>query len=663
MNWHNMPGFKKTDIKKYVSVLLCTAMLCVISTEVRAWQQNTVESYLANAKASDEKPNHLINESSPYLLQHAYNLVNWYPWGKTAFEKARRENKPIFLSIGYSTCHWCHVMEHESFENKEIADILNQYFVCIKVDREERPDIDSVYMAATELINGVGGWPMTVFLNLKLQPFHAQTYIPAETRGNQRGLKELLPQIHQLWVTQRAHVDAVALQITDRIKADAETRSTTARLDKNIAARAFSEISASFDKRDGGFGDAPKFPRPGIFDFFLTLASQKGPMAESAKQMMQKTLTAMAQGGIFDQVGGGFHRYSVDSQWQVPHFEKMLYSQALLTIAYLDLYKIDPQPLYKNVAQETLNFVLREMTSPQGGFYSALDADSVRPGKKAEHGEGAYYLWSDPELATVLSTEELKFAHAYYNVQKDGNIYSDPQDEFTGLNILHVSEEFASKALTLRQSKLLVSIKHKLLSARNQRPRPHLDDKIVTAWNGMMISAFAQAGVVFKDKTYLNVATKAAEFVRDHLIDKKTGSLYRRIRGDRAGVDAGLADYVWTVRGLLDLYAAGRDRQWLELAIALSDKQKAQLLDQVSGGYFDASDKDASLLFRFRPIYDDSLPAENAIALANLDDLYRLSQNRQWQKDADGLIAAFAGDINTNPSAAAMALSVLSRRH
>jgi uncharacterized protein len=658
-----MYGFQKTDMRKFSSLCLFMAMLCFVSAGAQALEQNTVESYLAKAKASGEKPNHLINQSSPYLLQHAYNPVNWYPWGEEAFEKARRENKPIFLSIGYSTCHWCHVMEHESFENKAIASLINKYFVAIKVDREERPDIDRVYMAATELIYGVGGWPMTVFLNLKLQPFHAQTYIPAKTHDHQRGLEDLLPQIHNLWVKQRAHVDAVAKQVTDRIRADAETRSTAVRLDKDIVKRAFSEIRASFDQSDGGFGDAPKFPRPGMFDFLLTLASQKGPMAVGAEQMMQKTLTAMAQGGIFDQVGGGFHRYSVDSQWQVPHFEKMLYSQALMTTAYLRMYEIDPQPLYKNVVQVTLDFVLREMTSPQGGFYSALDADSQRPDKKGEHGEGAYYLWSDAELKTVLSVEELKFARAYYEVSHDGNIYSDPQNEFTGLNILHVSEEYSSKALTDHQVKLLVSIKHKLLLARNHRPRPHLDDKIITAWNGMMISALAQAGMVFKDKNYIDVATQAAEFVRAHLFDKKTGKLYRRIRGEHAGIAAGLGDYAWTVRGLLDLYHADNDKQWLALAITLSDKQNAQFLDKTSGGYFDASDKDASLLFRFRPIYDDALPAANAIALANLEDLYRISRSEQWKTNAKGWVAAFAGDINANPSAAAMALSVLSRRH
>ena len=277
-----MCGFQQFKMKQFCSRCLFAVMLCFLSAGAQAWQQNTVESYLAKAKASGEKPNHLINESSPYLLQHAYNPVNWYPWGEAAFKKARRENKPIFLSIGYSTCHWCHVMERESFENKEIASLINKYFVAIKVDREERPDIDSVYMAATELIYGVGGWPMTVFLNLKLQPFHAQTYIPAETRDNQRGLKQLLPQIHKLWVTQRAHVDAVAMQITDRIKADAETRSTVVRLDKDIDKRALSEISASFDQGDGGFGDAPKFPRPGMFRLFAD--ARKPERADGCKR-------------------------------------------------------------------------------------------------------------------------------------------------------------------------------------------------------------------------------------------------------------------------------------------------------------------------------------------------------------------------------------------
>jgi len=651
----------KTITKIFSGYLLSAAALCFVSSSLHAVEQNTVENYLAKAKASGQKPNRLINESSPYLLQHAYNPVNWYPWGEEAFAKARKENKPIFLSIGYSTCHWCHVMEHESFENAEIAGLINRYFVAIKVDREERPDIDSVYMSATELINGVGGWPMTVFLNLQLQPFHASTYLPAETRGNQRGLKDMLPEIHQLWVSQRERVDAVAEQVTERIRADAVVQTETVALDKNIHLRALNEIAANFDEAYGGFSAAPKFPQYGVFSYLLAVVDKGGEQAVKARSMIQKTLTEMAHGGIFDQVGGGFHRYSVDAQWQVPHFEKMLYSQALMTDAYLHLYKIDQQPLYRTVATSTLDFVLREMTSPQGGFYSALDADSERVGKPGVHAEGAFYLWSDAELSKLLSADEAKFARAFYGVHQDGNIDSDPQNEFVGLNIFYIDAEFSNKPPGNNQNAMLTSIKNKLLAARNQRPRPHLDDKIVTAWNGMMISALAQAGAQLDEKKYLAAATKAAEFARNTLVAKQSGRLYRRFRGGRAGVEAGLNDYAWLVRGLLDLYQAGNDKQWLQLAIQLSGEQNALFLDTKTGGYFDASDKDSSLLFRSKPVYDDALPAANAIALANLKDLYRLTGDQQWQKMLAASRDAFAGSINEYPSSATSMLSVLVR--
>lgn len=657
-----MKQFKKM-LMKYRELMVLVLVLAIADPALSAVEQNTVENYLAKARAAGEKPNRLINESSPYLLQHAYNPVDWYPWGEAAFAKARKENKPIFLSIGYSTCHWCHVMEHESFENKEIAALINKYFVAIKIDREERPDIDSVYMAATQLINGAGGWPMTVFLNGQLQPFHAGTYFPPETRGNHRGLKDLLPEIHQLWQTQRQRVDELALQVTDRIRSDALARSMATQLDKNINTRALLEITATYDAEDGGFGNAPKFPRSGIFSFLLTLAEQDNAMSVNAKSMMQKTLARMAQGGIFDQVGGGFHRYSVDAQWLVPHFEKMLYTQALMAASYVQLYKIDPQPVYKEIAQATLDFVLREMTSPQGGFYSALDADSERPDRKGEYAEGAFYLWSDAELASLLSADELKFARDYYNVQKTGNIDSDPQGEFTGLNILHVSDDYRDKLLNAEQTKILSTIKTKLLAARSDRPRPHLDDKIVTAWNGMVISALAQAGEAFKNDQYLKAASRTASFMRDQLFDNKTGQLYRRTRSGQAGVAAGLGDYVWYVRGLLDLYHATAEQNWLKLAVNLTEKQDQLFLDTGNGGYFDASDKDTSLLFRSRPIYDGALPAENAIALANLNDLYLLTQQGRWKTNADRLLTAFAGVMNESPSATAMMLSVNRLKH
>ena len=636
-------------------------MVLLFSLSHQAWavtEHNTVENYLRESKAAGKTPNHLIKESSPYLLQHAYNPVQWYAWGEEAFARARKENKPIFLSIGYSTCHWCHVMAHESFENKDISNFLNKHYISIKVDREERPDVDKVYMAATQLINGQGGWPMTIVMNHDLEPFFAGTYYPPENVDGHRGFKDLIIEINRLWKEERDRVDEVALNIAGRIKAEANESGFGESFDPSSYSTALRQISSSYDEEFGGFSAAPKFPRPGIFALLLRQLELEDENGANARLMLGKTLTAMAQGGIFDQVGGGFHRYSVDRHWQVPHFEKMLYSQALLTMSYVRLYEIENKPLYKNVAQATLDFVLREMTSPQGGFYSALDADSERPDKKGEHSEGAFYLWREKELATVLSDEELKFIRAYYNIHKDGNIDSDPQNEFTNLNILYVSEEFSSKPLTEKQKQLLMAVKNKLLKKRTHRPRPHLDDKIITAWNGMMISALADASKTLSDKKYLNAAVAAAEFVHGQLFDNKTGQLFRRVRGGQAGIEAGLSDYVWYIHGLIDLYEVTNDKRWLTMAIKLSKKQNELFLDENNDGYFDSSGRDSTLLFRSKSIYDGALPAANSIALSNLTELFKITKDKQWKKTAENLITAFAGVINDNPAATAMALSI-----
>ncbi|MBE9568921.1 MAG: thioredoxin domain-containing protein, partial [Proteobacteria bacterium] len=428
----------------------------------------TVNDYLQQKKAEAIKQgrhaNHLIDESSPYLLQHAYNPVNWYPWGEEAFAKARKENKPIFLSIGYSTCHWCHVMARESFENAEIAAILNKYFISIKVDREQRPDIDTVYMAATQLINGHGGWPMSVFLDTHLRPFHAATYYPPFSTDKYTGLKEILMKVNTLWREQPETLDQVAAQVTARIIAYADDTLESEPLDRKINERALQQIINVYDPDSGGFGAAPKFPRPGIFFYLNRLSllplvqtrvqtqapAQVPTPAEQSitpAKMMKTTLDAMAAGGIYDQLGGGFHRYSVDESWQVPHFEKMLYSQALLVMAYSDFYRIVPDERYEQIVFETLRFVNREMRSADGGFYSALDADSERP-NAAGHAEGAYYLWSEAELKSLLSENEFRFTRNYFDIREHGNILSDPQQEFTDLNILYIDEAFKGARLT-----------------------------------------------------------------------------------------------------------------------------------------------------------------------------------------------------------------------
>jgi uncharacterized protein YyaL (SSP411 family) len=646
-----------------VAVKLCKYLLAGIAFSFMSisWavtQHNTVENYLQAAKAAGKKPNHLISESSPYLLQHAYNPVNWYPWGEQAFSQAKKENKPIFLSIGYSTCHWCHVMAHESFENKEIAELLNRNFISVKVDREERPDIDAVYMSATQLVNGYGGWPMTIAMNHDLEPFFTGTYFPAENVGGHKGLKELLVEINRLWNEERSRVEGVAQNIAAQIKIMADESRSGGALKKDIHHIAMQQINNAYDEDFGGFSAAPKFPRPGIFAFLLKQAKLKNKDGKKSSQMLNKTMTAMAQGGIYDQVGGGFHRYSVDARWQVPHFEKMLYSQALLVQIYARLYEIKSKPLYKRVVQETLDFVIREMTSPQGGFYSALDADSERPDVKGERAEGAFYLWSEKELKSLLKEDEFKLVSKYYSVIRGGNIYSDPQGEFNNLNILYLSEEYSDILLTKKQQQLLESAKNKLLDKRKHRPRPHLDDKIITAWNGMMITAFVDAFEVFGDKAYLQAATKAADFINDVLIDKKTFSLFRRARGSSAGIEAGLDDYTWTIRGFIKLYQATDEKRWLQSAIDLSHRQNELFLDEKNGGYFGVSARDSTLLFRSKSIYDGALPAANAVAIANLDDLARHTNDKQWEKYRDMSYSIFSATINIDPAATAMALSV-----
>ena len=588
-----------------------------------------------------KKAKDLISETSPYLLQHAYNPVKWYAWGDEAFEKAKKENKPIFLSIGYSTCHWCHVMAHESFENEKIAALLNKYFVCIKVDREQRPDIDSIYMSATELINGQGGWPMTVFLDHGLRPFHAATYYPPFSSETNLGLQDVLLRIHELWLKQPDKINQVATAVTAQIVASADDTMEGGSLENTIYPSALQQINSVYDEDFGGFSAAPKFPRPGIFAFLNQLILENKKMqaqlnkagitpdgVKNAQTMMRLTLDSMASGGLYDQVAGGFHRYSVDESWQVPHFEKMLYSQALMTMAYIDFYRIEPQLKYKKIIYETLNFVHEEMQSPQGGFYSALDADSERADKTGEHAEGAYYLWSESELRKTLSAEEFRFIKFYFHIRENGNIGSDPHGEFSGLNILYIDEEYSDYSLTPQQLKLLASTKNKLNKKRRHRPRPHLDDKVIASWNGMMISALAKASVTFSNESFLNDAIKSIRYIKKYLYNANSKKLYRQHRsqknvaGSKTNAEAILADYVWVIDGLLAVYEAGQDEQWLSWALELQEKQNELFLDEASGAYFESVATDASVLFRFKSIYDDALPSANAIAVSRSSKVY-----------------------------------------
>ncbi len=657
------------------SLLLVSASKSVAQNMPQLTITDVMQQAAVQAKKQDRQANRLIYESSPYLLQHAYNPVDWFAWGDEAFARAKKENKPIFLSIGYSTCHWCHVMAHESFENDEIAKILNTHFISIKVDREQRPDIDAVYLSATQLINGSGGWPMSVFLDNQLRPFHAATYYPPFSSENRTGLKDILLKINELWLHQPEQIKQVAMNVTQRITTQADDTAESEMLAADINDRALFYITEIYDEDMGGFSVAPKFPRPGIFAFLNQLSVNGGYGAGektfiSPREMMKTTLEAMAAGGIYDQLGGGFHRYSVDENWQVPHFEKMLYSQGLMVMAYSDFYQVEALPLFKDVVFETLAFVQLEMQSPAGGFYSALDAVSERHDKPGQRGEGAYYLWSQAELKAALSAAEFSFVSQYFHINTEGNIFSDPQDEFTDLNIFHIDDEFRNRKLTAQENIWLQSSKNKLNKIRQLRPRPPLDDKIITAWNGMMLTAFARASRVFNKPEYLVQAKQTASFIKTHLYNDSNGKLYRLYRqhNRQAQIDsaeraaATLADYVWLIYGLLEINNTSDEQQWLEWAWALQKKQDELFYDKNSSAYFESIANDTSLLFRSKSIVDGALPSANAIALSNLRQLSELAKTEILKKTlsarADALLNSFAKTINENPAAAAMLLSI-----
>src|SRR5277367_3570775 len=456
--------------------------------------------------------NHLISEKSPYLQQHAHNPVDWYPWGPPAFERARQEDKPIFLSVGYSTCHWCHVMERESFENDDVAAILNRWFVPVKVDREERPDVDRIYMTFVQASTGGGGWPMSVFLTPELKPFFGGTYFPPDNRYGRPGFGAILQRIAEAWRNERGRIvqssgDVIA-QLTQYAGASGPSIGIP---DKTVLDSAFQHFRRMFDSAHGGFGGAPKFPRPVVFNFLLRYyaRSPEQETSQEALEMTLQTLRAMANGGMHDQLGGGFHRYSVDERWFVPHFEKMLYDQAQLAISYLEAFQITHDPFYAKIARSTPDYVLRDMTHPEGGFYSAEDADSViDPANPKEKGEGAFYIWSAEELKHALSDHQYKRFASIYGVEPNGNVPDDPHGEFTGKNILYLREP-----LNDATEDELQPAKTALLAIRSNRVRPHLDDKILTAWNGLMISAFAKGAQILDDPRYLAAAQRAAHFI------------------------------------------------------------------------------------------------------------------------------------------------------
>ena len=612
---------------------------------------STMQTFIDQQLAQGKTPNRLIKEKSPYLLQHAFNPVAWFPWGEEAFALARKENKPIFLSIGYSTCHWCHVMAHESFENPEVARLLNEYFVCIKVDREERPDLDQLYMAAVQALTGHGGWPMSVFLTPDLQPFYGGTYFPPEGRHGLPGFAEVLEAVHDAWHNRPEKILASAAQITDHLREKA-TDSGEATIDPEIFTKAFRQIGGEYDPEFGGFGRAPKFPRPVLFNFLLRHAARTGE--PQSLNMTYVTLRKMAAGGMYDHLGGGFHRYSVDGQWRVPHFEKMLYDQGQLAAAYLEAFQVGQDPFYANVAQDILDYVLRDMTSPEGGFYSAEDADSVQAGNPEVHGEGLFYLWTKGEIVSILGQEHGEIFSFHYGVLEAGNALEDPQEEFVGKNILYVAHPLGETAERFHLSEeelsgLLERSRQKLKAAREQRPKPHLDDKIITSWNGHMISALARAAQVLGEKRYLAAAERAAGFIRARLYDPAAGTLFRRYRDGEAGLNGQLDDYAFLVNSLLDLYEASFDIAWLQLAMALTEKQIVLFGDEVQGGFFETSGADHSVLVRLKADYDGAEPTGNSVSALNLLRLAWITGKEEWRQRGGATIKAFGNRLNEYP--------------
>ncbi len=587
--------------------------------------------------------NRLFLESSPYLLQHAHNPVNWFPWGAEAFEAAKRLGRPIFLSVGYSTCHWCHVMEEESFEDEEIARYLNENYISIKVDREERPDVDVIYMTAVQLITGSGGWPMSVWLTPDRKPFYGGTYFPARDgeRGTSTGFLTIIRKLKEVYVARAGQVATNSSALTDAVVAQLSKMPRGTELPgANVLKSAAKSYADRFDDTQGGLRGRPKFPSSLPVRLLLRYHRRTGD--EQSLRMATLTLDKMAAGGMYDQVGGGFHRYSTDDRWLVPHFEKMLYDNALLTLAYLEGYQATGKGEYVRVAREILRYADRDMGAPEGGFYSATDADSPTPSGHRE--EGWFFTWTPSELEAVLGKDRARMVAAYYGVTAASN--------FEGRNILHVPRSVDETARELkmpatRLTSVLGESRELLYRARARRPPPHRDEKILAAWNGLMISAFARGALVLGDSAYARRAERTAEFVLTRM--SEDGRLKRSFRGGRARIEAYLDDYAFMIAGLLDLYEATGKPRWLREAIAL-DAALEKHYEDPAGGYFMTADDHEKLLAREKPSYDGAEPSGNSVQALNLLRLSELTTQDRHRERADHLLRAFGMRLTESPT-------------
>ena len=610
---------------------------------------------------SGSRPNRLIGEKSPYLLQHAYNPVDWYPWGEDAFEAARREDRPIFLSIGYSTCHWCHVMERESFEDADVARLLNDAFVCVKVDREERPDIDQVYMTVAQMMTGHGGWPLTVIMTPNGDPFFSGTYFPRESKHGRIGLVDLVPRIQELWTEQRSEALNAAGQIGAALRqsvygedggespgesAGGESPGEPRELGRAALDQAYEQLSGAYDSLQGGFGGAPKFPTPHNLRFLLRYWVRTGE--EAALGMVETTLRAMRRGGIYDHVGFGFHRYSTDARWMLPHFEKMLYDQALLVMAYTEAYRATGRQEYADTVVEVVEYVLRDLRDEGGAFHSAEDADS-------EGREGKFYLWADEELREILDPDEVALVRAAFNVDRRGNFVEEATGRRTGENVLYVSRSWDREASELGMEEadvraLLERAREKLFTARQGRVRPSKDDKVLTDWNGLMVAALAQAAAALERPDYLEAAVAALEFIGTRMVDSE-GRLLHRYRDGEAAIPAFAEDYAFLVWGLLEAYEASFDPSFLGEALRLNEDLLERFWDDARGGLYQVAAEADELPVRGREIYDGAVPSANSVAMLNLLRLARLTGDAELERRAEEIEASFAARVRRAPSA------------
>jgi uncharacterized protein YyaL (SSP411 family) len=584
-----------------------------------------------------ERHNRLIFEKSPYLLQHAHNPVDWFPWGDEAFSRAQKEDKPVFLSIGYSSCHWCQVMEAESFEDEEVAQLLNEHFVAIKVDREERPDVDQIYMTVCQSMTGSGGWPLTVIMTPGKMPYFAGTYFPKQAKFGRPGLMEVLSHSAALWENQRERVLEVSTQVGDMVR----TLSTSAEpgtLRVSNMEEAYLLFRSTFDARFGGFGKAPKFPSPHNLSFLLRWWKRTGD--RNAVDMVEKTLEAMWRGGMYDHVGFGFHRYSTDDRWLVPHFEKMLYDQAMLAIAYTEAYQATGKELPAEVAQQIFAYVLRDMTSPQGGFYSSENADS-------EGEEGKFYVWTQKEIQEILGSEQADLFGRFHGVNEEGN--------FEGRrNVLHIPkapEDFAQDEGTSVEElgRILEQARKRLFDARKARAHPSKDDKILTDWNGLMIAALAKGAQALNEPKYAEAARRAADFLLKNL-RRSDGRLLHRYRDGEAAIPGYLDDYAFLVWGLLELYETAFEVRYLKEALHLTEEMINIFWDERKGGFYFTGQDAEEVLARIKQYHDGAIPSGNSVASLNLLRLGKITANDRLERIAEELIRSFGGQVNRSPT-------------